>query len=247
MDRRRGTAATSQPAATAGSLHVTIGLQRFEVNGKRLVAHGTAAATYQSGGTVKARSTQRVRLAVQTTPSTCSVLHLQLGQLQLQLLGLIVTLTPVNSPSITLDITANSSEALGKLLCQVINAVQGTELTSFQEPLRRLNAVVVKQYQGGVASFDVPLRVQTAGQTTAATATTATSTTTTVPVMRGQCEVLDLILGPLHLDLLGLVVDLNTVELNISANPTGTLGTLFCQLAGSSTSTSTTPTATTAP
>jgi len=49
----------------------------------------------------------------------------------------------------------------------------------------------------------------------------------------------------LHLDLLGLVVDLNTIELNISANPTGTLGTLFCHLAGSTSTSATTTAATT--
>src|SRR5215475_6039610 len=33
----------------------------------------------------------------------------------------------------------------------------------------------------------------------------------------GSCQVLDLVLGPLHLDVLGLVVDLNQVHLNITA------------------------------
>jgi hypothetical protein len=35
---------------------------------------------------------------------------LELGELDLSLLGLVVTLTPVDAPSITLDITADSSE-----------------------------------------------------------------------------------------------------------------------------------------
>ena len=44
------------------------------------------------------------------------------------------------------------------------------------------------------------------------------------------CDVLDLVLGPIHLDLLGLVVDLNQVVLNIDAE-TGSgnlLGNLLC-------------------
>ncbi len=42
---------------------------------------------------------------------------------------------------------------------------------------------------------------------------------------------LDLILGPLNLNLLGLVVDLNQVHLTITATPGGgTLGDLFCSL-----------------
>jgi hypothetical protein len=43
--------------------------------------------------------------------------------------------------------------------------------------------------------------------------------------------VLNLVLGPLHLDLLGLVVDLNQVNLTITATPGGgALGDLFCSL-----------------
>jgi hypothetical protein len=49
----------------------------------------------------------------------------------------------------------------------------------------------------------------------------------------GTCTVLDLTLGPLHLDLLGLVVDLNQVHLTITGQ-TGNgqlLGNLVCGLA----------------
>jgi len=49
----------------------------------------------------------------------------------------------------------------------------------------------------------------------------------------GGCTILDLTLGPLHLDLLGLVVDLNQVHLTITGN-TGSgqlLGNLLCGLA----------------
>jgi hypothetical protein len=49
-----------------------------------------------------------------------------------------------------------------------------------------------------------------------------------------SCDILNLVLGPLHLDLLGLVVDLNQVILNITGQ-TGAgnlLGNLLCNLAG---------------
>src|SRR3954452_16897940 len=48
----------------------------------------------------------------------------------------------------------------------------------------------------------------------------------------GVCRVLDLTLGPLHLDLLGLVVDLNQVHLNITAQPGpgNLLGNLLCSV-----------------
>jgi hypothetical protein len=49
-----------------------------------------------------------------------------------------------------------------------------------------------------------------------------------------SCEILDLVLGPLHLDLLGLVVDLDQVHLNITAvpGPGNLLGNLLCAVAG---------------
>jgi hypothetical protein len=49
-----------------------------------------------------------------------------------------------------------------------------------------------------------------------------------------SCDILALTLGPLHLDLLGLVVDLNQVNLNITAQPGSgnLLGNLLCSVAG---------------
>jgi hypothetical protein len=50
----------------------------------------------------------------------------------------------------------------------------------------------------------------------------------------GSCDILNLVLGPLHLDLLGLVVDLNQVVLNITGQ-TGAgdlLGNLLCAITG---------------
>jgi hypothetical protein len=48
------------------------------------------------------------------------------------------------------------------------------------------------------------------------------------------CSILSLVLGPLHLDLLGLVIDLNQVVLNIDAVSGGgnLLGNLLCNIAG---------------
>jgi hypothetical protein len=46
------------------------------------------------------------------------------------------------------------------------------------------------------------------------------------------CNVLSLVLGPLNLNLLGLVVTLNQVNLNITAVPGSLLGDLLCDVAG---------------
>jgi hypothetical protein len=50
----------------------------------------------------------------------------------------------------------------------------------------------------------------------------------------GSCKILNLVLGPLHLDVLGLVVDLNQVVLNITAQSGAgnLLGNLLCAVAG---------------
>ena len=64
--------------------------------------------------------------------------------------------------------------------------------------------------------------------------TSAASAPVAQQVPGGTCEILDLVLGPLHLDLLGLVVDLNQVNLNITAQQGSgnLLGNLLCAVAG---------------
>jgi len=56
-----------------------------------------------------------------------------------------------------------------------------------------------------------------------------------LPVLSGSgsCQILDLVLGPLNLNLLGLVVHLDTVHLNITAQsgPGNLLGNLLCAVA----------------
>ncbi|WP_323102135.1 ABC transporter substrate-binding protein [Intrasporangium sp. YIM S08009] len=62
------------------------------------------------------------------------------------------------------------------------------------------------------------------------TVTTTVQNATTA----GSCDILNLVLGPLHLNLLGLVVDLNQVVLNITAQSGAgnLLGNLLCAVAG---------------
>jgi len=64
---------------------------------------------------------------------------------------------------------------------------------------------------------------------------TVTSQAVSVPVSgaSASCPILGLTLGPLHLNLLGLVIDLNQVNLNIVAQPGSgnLLGNLLCAVA----------------
>ncbi len=60
------------------------------------------------------------------------------------------------------------------------------------------------------------------------------TTVSRAEITQSTCDILTLNLGPLHLDVLGLVVDLNRVILTITAEqgPGNLLGNLLCALAG---------------
>jgi hypothetical protein len=61
-----------------------------------------------------------------------------------------------------------------------------------------------------------------------------------------ECHVVHLILGPVHLDLLGLLADLNKIVVDVNAIPGTVLGDIFCLLRSDPpTTTTTTTTATT--
>jgi len=67
--------------------------------------------------------------------------------------------------------------------------------------------------------------------------TTAVTQAITIPVnlaqTTGSCQILNLVLGPLDLNLLGLVVHLDTIKLNITAQsgPGNLVGNLLCAVA----------------
>jgi hypothetical protein len=99
-----------------------------------------------------------------------------------------------------------------------------------------------------VGTFDIDRFVSQGGELVAVGTLTGTATNTvtgvTEPVSQaltldvisasGTCEILSLVLGPLDLDLLGLVVHLDQVVLTIDAEsgPGNLLGNLLCGIAG---------------
>jgi hypothetical protein len=95
---------------------------------------------------------------------------------------------------------------------------------------------------GSVTNFSVVNGVLTAAGTYTGTLTNLTTLATapasgtfTAPVNggTGSCQILNLTIGPIHLDLLGLVVDTNTIHLTITAQqgPGNLLGNLLCAVA----------------
>jgi len=120
--------------------------------------------------------------------------------------------TTAGAPA-TGSITINRFEKVGG----VINAV-GT----FTGTVDGVNGG--QQFTSGFTAPVTQINGQSLAGGTASSAAAAAST----------CQILSLTLGPLHLDLLGLVVDLNQVNLNITAEQGSgnLLGNLLCSVAG---------------
>jgi hypothetical protein len=193
-------------SASAGSnLKVSIAVQRFATTSRgRTIAHGVAVARLNDYTGKSTTIKAPVTLAV-SHGGSCRVLTLTLDKLQLTLLGLNVDLTKVN-----LTVTGQAhGGVLGSLFCKLARSHVSSARTS---AVQALNARL-RHHAIHPLGFSVPLSPKvTASQAT-------------------PCPVLNLVLGPLNLDLLGLVVDLNRVTLTITATPGGgALGDLFCSL-----------------
>ena len=112
----------SIPVAGAGggaTFTGTFQLTRFATNAAgELVANGllTGVVTTATGATTSV--VRAISLPAAVTQATCEILHLDLGPLNLDLLGL-----QINLSQIVLDITAQSGAGnlLGNLLCAVAN------------------------------------------------------------------------------------------------------------------------------
>jgi hypothetical protein len=128
--------------ATPGTLTGTFTVQRFAQQNGNLVAVGTLVGTFTDATTQAARTVvSQVALPVDPaqTTATCPILHLVLGPLDLNLLGLTVHLNQV-----VLDITAVSGPGnlLGNLLCAVANLLNGTGTSPLSQIITLLNQIL---------------------------------------------------------------------------------------------------------
>ena len=99
----------------------TLNVQRFAQDNNQIVAVGTLTGTLtNSVGTVIGSIVKTISLILNSaaTQASCEILHLELGPLDLNLLGLVVHLD-----RIVLDITAvpGAGNLLGNLLCAIAN------------------------------------------------------------------------------------------------------------------------------
>jgi hypothetical protein len=195
-----------------GNVGVQFKVQRFVRTGNTLTAVGQAVATYKpaTGASTVIQKAFKAKVLVGKSSlqanRLCPVLSLTIQKLSLVLLGLHVDLDRVN-----LTITANSNGGvLGSLFCSIARSK-----VKLLQSTGALNKVAAKS---GLATtglnFNVPVQNKVASAAQAA-----------------SCQVLDLVLGPVDLNLLGLMVHLDVVHLSITADPTGgVLGSLFCSL-----------------
>ena len=104
-----------------GTFVGSLSLNRFAVRNGALTAIGTLTGTLtDSLGNIVGNVTQSVALPMAAS-ATCDILHLELGPLDLNLLGLMVHLDQV-----VLDITAQQGGGLlGDLLCSLADLLNG--------------------------------------------------------------------------------------------------------------------------
>ena len=120
-------------------------VDRFVSRSGKTFALGTLTGTLgnrrisRSNVAIPARVATGSLLGAAHAAATCPVLHLVLGPVNLNLLGLVVTLGggPMANQPIVLDITAVSGPGnlLGNLLCGVSNLLNGTGVTPLTSSL----------------------------------------------------------------------------------------------------------------
>jgi hypothetical protein len=115
---------TTTVGATVNQLAGTLNIQRFARQNGSLVAIGNLVATVTNAAGQVSTLVTPVAIPVDTsaTTATCEILHLVLGPLDLNLLGLAVHLDQV-----VLDITAvpGAGNLLGNLLCAIAGLLDG--------------------------------------------------------------------------------------------------------------------------
>jgi hypothetical protein len=184
----------------------------------------------------------------------CPLLDLRLGPIELDLLGLRVVTSPI-----CLLIAAEPGEGnlLGNLLCSVAGLLDGglsledilgnlplvDQVAVVQGLVDLINAaldeILAPESIAGVSGTgDRPARGNGAGQGQGGGRNNAPGQANRPPTGR-ECDILNLSLGPVELNLLGLVVNLDdcndgpvTVDITARPGPGRLLGNLLCSLAG---------------
>src|ERR671916_2287455 len=203
-------ASAAEPAKPVGKFNMTTKITSVRAAGGGLVANGVVVGRLNAGGTV-IRDEAPARFRVSQRQQRG---RCNILALRLAPVHLALLGIRVDTSHISLDVTARRrGGVLGRLFCALANAEIRFPRAAIARVNRQLDEAPI------VTRSSAPVRVAT---------------------HQGTCQILDLILGPLHLDLLGLVVDLygrtmrDPVRVTITGEPGhGLLGDLLCSLAGS--------------
>jgi hypothetical protein len=210
-------------AAAANNIVINhVHLNNFRIVNNVLIAGGNVTGTLAG----LAFTTQITNFALHHIPDNpatpgveCSILHLELAPIHVSVLGLHVDTSPI-----CLDITATEGGGLlGDLLCGLAGGgLLGTGIPTI--PIGN----TLTDLLGGLTDILNGVLNNRPGHPGGGG-----------DVCTGQCDILDLVLGPVNLSLLGLNVSLDDcsggpVEICVSATRSeGLLGSLLCGLSGS--------------
>jgi hypothetical protein len=126
---------------SGNSFRGVMNITRFAPVGENLAAVGNITGTSRnaSGGIVRTVANAPAQLPVTEATSSCTILHLVLGPLDLDLLGLHVHLNRV-----VLDITANQGpgQLLGNLLCALAHLLDGGQANVLSQLLTAVVRIV---------------------------------------------------------------------------------------------------------
>jgi len=212
-----------EAAAATNIVINSVNLSNFQIVNNVLTATGTVTGTLAG----LPFTTQITNFALQLIPDDpatpgvqCSVLDLELAPIHLSVLGLHVDTSPI-----CLEITATQGGGLlGDLLCGLAGGGLGGLGIPVLPTVGQLNDLV----GGLVGVLNGILNSSPAGPGGGGDS-----------VCTGQCDVLELAIGPLDLSLLGLNVSLDDcsngpVQICVSATRSeGLLGSLLCGLSNS--------------
>ena len=125
----------------AGSVIGSFDIKRFAAIGGQLQAIGTATITDGARTVVTALALPVTSITTTPDPPSCPILHLAIGAINVNLLGLTITISPI-----TIDIVAvpGPGNLLGNLLCAIANLLppSGTLPTILNQLVALLNQLL---------------------------------------------------------------------------------------------------------
>ena len=133
-------------SAGQGSFVGTFKIERFAVDNGALVASGSVVGTRLTEAGVTTAIYRTVTVPVNLNnlkrgdaPAGCDILHLELGPLDLDLLGLVVHL---NQIVLDIDAEPGAGNLLGNLLCAIVGLLDGSNLSLLAQLLNQLLAIL---------------------------------------------------------------------------------------------------------